>query len=105
MARKPPSGAFTGARTAITGTSDTTTAIENDRKKGTTMNYRDRLKKADNERKRRNLRDNSPGVPQTNVFYSDGSFTSETSSGCDSSSSYDSGSSSSSDCGGGSYGE
>lgn len=74
------------------------------------MNYRDRLKKADNDRKRQNLRSSgsgSGGYTQVNVFLADGSFTSETSSGCDtsSSSSYDGGSSSSSDCGGGSYGE
>jgi len=99
------------------------------------MNYKDRLKRYDEERKRRNRREKTAGgytspltdptnpasvfyQHQTNTFYADGSYTSETTtdSGYASrsdasygSSSYDSGSSSSSyDSGsscGGSYGE
>jgi hypothetical protein len=83
----------------------------NTNKKGTTMGYRDRLNRYDEERKRRNRRTGSTEPSfyqsQTNIFYPDGSYTSETSSDCGSSSgsSYDSGSSSSSSDCGGSYGE
>lgn len=103
------------------------------------MNYKDRLKRYNEERKKRNRRATGSGytngvsgiyvtdTTQTNHFYPDGSYTSETSdsgyahrsmpepptydygSSSSSSSSYDSGSSSSSydsgSSGGGSYGE
>lgn len=87
------------------------------------MNYKDRLKRYDEERKRRNQAAKASGSSaaypltdptnpasvyyqsQTNVFYSDGSYSSDNCESSSGSSSYDSGSSSSSSDCGGSYGE
>lgn len=75
------------------------------------MNYKDRLKRYNEDRKRRNRHESAGSASgsyqtQTNHFYPDGSYISECGpSSSPSSSSYDSGSSSSSDCGGGSSGE